>query len=84
MQVELSPENVAFLQSQVAAGRFDSGESALNAAIGLLKKRSELLAKIDRGIEQFNNGQYIELDEEGLEKFFNELFDIAGAQEPAK
>jgi Arc/MetJ-type ribon-helix-helix transcriptional regulator len=84
MQVELSPENVAFLQSQVAAGRFDSGDSALNAAVGLLKKRSELLAKIDRSVEQLDNGQCIELDEEGLEKFFNELFDIAGAQEPAK
>ena len=84
MQLEISPENAAFLQSQVAAGRFDSGESAVNAAIGLLKKRSELLAKIDRGVEQLNNGQYIELDEEGLEKFFNELFDIAGAKESAK
>ncbi|BBO31716.1 hypothetical protein [Lacipirellula parvula] len=78
MQLEISPENAAFLQSQVAAGRFQSPDAALEAAIALLKRRVELREHVLKGCDQLDRGEYIELDDEGLEKFFNELFNIAG------
>ena len=75
MQVELSPENVAFLQSQVALGSFKTPDAALDAAIDLLKRRSEIREHILKGCEQLDRGEYVEFaDDESLEKFFSSMF----------
>jgi len=84
MLPELTPDNAQFLQDQVATGQFASGDEAINAAVALLRRQAALRAKIERGIHQLDNGQYVDLDEEGLDRFFEELFAIAGAEGQAE
>lgn len=77
MQFDLSPENLQFLQDQVGAGEFATGTEALNAAVDALKRQADMRAKVRRGLQQLDNGQYVELDEEGMDHFFQDLFSIA-------
>jgi len=75
MQFQLSPENAAFLESQVALGSFKSPDAALEAAITLLKRRAELRDHVVKGCDQLDRGEYIEFaDDQSLEKFFSTLF----------
>jgi Arc/MetJ-type ribon-helix-helix transcriptional regulator len=80
MYADLSPDNAAFLERQVATGAFPSGGDALNAAVMLLRRRAEVLEKVQRGVKQLENGEYEEFDEEGLDRFFEELFAISESQ----
>ena len=77
MQFDISPENAQFLQDQVAAGQYANGAQAVNAAVEVLKRHTELRAKVQLGLRQLDEGQYVELDEEGMDQFFQELFAIA-------
>jgi Arc/MetJ-type ribon-helix-helix transcriptional regulator len=80
MYSDLSPDNAAFLESQVATGAFRSGGDALNAAVMLLRRRTEVMEKVQLGVKQLENGEYQEFDEEGLDRFFEELFNISESQ----
>jgi Arc/MetJ-type ribon-helix-helix transcriptional regulator len=73
MSAGLSPENESFIEQVVAAGVFPDRVHALDEAVALLKRRQEILAKIDRGTEQLANGDYVEFDDNGLRKFFDDL-----------
>ena len=77
MNVEISADSLAFLQSQVVAGRYASETEALNDAISLLRRTAALREKIQRGFRQLEEGDYIELDEEGMDEFFAQLLDNA-------
>ena len=75
MQFQISPENAAFLESQVSLGSFKSPDAAIGAAIDLLKRRAELREHVLKGCEQLDRGEYLEFaDDESLEKFFSTLF----------
>lgn len=79
MQFDISPENSQFLQEQLAIGSFKSPEAAVDAAIRLLRRRTEIRDHVLKGCDQLDRGEYLELDEEGLAAFFNSLFgDITG------
>jgi Arc/MetJ-type ribon-helix-helix transcriptional regulator len=80
MYADLSPNNAAFLESQVATGAFPPGGDALNAAVMLLRRRAEVLEKVQRGVRQLENGEYEEFDDKGLDRFFEELFAISDSQ----
>jgi Arc/MetJ-type ribon-helix-helix transcriptional regulator len=74
MQIDLSTGNAQFLQDQVAAGAFQSSDAAVEAAIGLLRRRTELLDKVRRSCDQMDRGEYVEFDEDALSAFFASLF----------
>lgn len=61
MQITLNAELEKFIQAQIATGRFNSINDAMNEAVKLLVDRErrleELRHKIDLGTEQINNGQ---------------------------
>jgi Arc/MetJ-type ribon-helix-helix transcriptional regulator len=76
----LTAENADFLRDQVAAGEFGNDSEAMNAAVALLRRRAALKAKLRRSAEQLENGDYIDLDDEGLDRFFDELFTKAGGE----
>ena len=80
MQVDLSSESEQFLREQVAGGVFKSHADAVEEAVRLLKFRAEVCAKVQRGCEQLDRGEYQEFDERGLAEFFNGLFkaNVAG------
>lgn len=77
MHADLTPDNAEFLENQVATGAFASGGEALNAAVRLLRFRAGVIEKVQRGMKQLDEGDYIEFDEQGLDQFFGELFSIA-------
>lgn len=74
MHVDISAGSAQFLQDQVASGSFQSPDAAVEAAIGLLRRHAEIRAKIQRGCDQLDRGEYIEFDDEGLTEFFAGLF----------
>ncbi len=69
----ITPENERFLNEQVAAGQFSTFVDALNAGIDLLKARQALIRRISISREQLDSGDFVELDDDGLTKFFDEL-----------
>ena len=46
---------------------------ALDEAVGLLKKRLDLLQHLDEGTRQLAGGDYTEYDEKGLREFFDDV-----------
>lgn len=73
MTSPVTPENLDFLTAQVAAGRFADNDEALNAAVALLKRQSELQSRLQQGVRQLDRGEFIELDDAGLDRYFSEL-----------
>ncbi len=73
MSTELSPENEQFLQQAIDSGVFANREQAMDEAVGLLKRRVELLQQIDEGLEQLRKGDYADYDEADLKAFFEEI-----------
>jgi putative addiction module CopG family antidote len=66
MNVSLTPELAKFIAEQVTAGRYDSPDAAVNAAVAKLKAEEDLLsedlddadvAAIEEGLAQLDAGQ---------------------------
>jgi Arc/MetJ-type ribon-helix-helix transcriptional regulator len=70
MSAGLSPDSESFIASEIALGAFESRDDAIEAGIALLKKRRELIEKLDEGHRQLEAGEYVEFDEDGLRQFF--------------
>jgi Arc/MetJ-type ribon-helix-helix transcriptional regulator len=73
MSGDISPENERFIQHAVETGLFQDRGSALDAAIVLLKRRTELLEHVDEGTRQLRAGQYSDYNDEQLRRFFDEV-----------
>jgi Arc/MetJ-type ribon-helix-helix transcriptional regulator len=73
MNTDLSPESEQFIQQVVAAGVFPDRGRALDEAVSLLKQRQELLAHVEEGTQQLRSGDFLEYDQEGLRRFFDEV-----------
>ena len=77
MKTNISPENELFIDQQVADGTFPNRQAALDAAVELLRQRSDTLARIDKRREQLDQGEFTEYDESSLKKRFNDLKSLA-------
>ena len=74
MTMNLSPDLVQFINDRVAAGSYPTEEAVLRAAFGLLEKREQLLARIDRGTEELRRGDSIKLEsDEDWDRFFEDI-----------
>jgi Arc/MetJ-type ribon-helix-helix transcriptional regulator len=73
MATELTPDNESFIQQEIAVGAFQTREDAIEAGVALLKKRRELIDRLAESRRQLDEGEYVEFDDEGLRKFFEEL-----------
>ncbi len=68
MDISLSPDNEKFIQNQVAAGIYNSLNEAINATISIAisqvidsKSQLDMLnAEIQRGIDDYNEGRYLD------------------------
>ncbi len=60
MQIEISPQNNEFIDRQVARGEFRDRRAALDAAVDLLRRRTDTLEKIDSGRQQLDAGEFNE------------------------
>ena len=73
MQIEISPQNNEFIDRQVARGEFRDRRAALDAAVDLLRRRTDTLEKIDNGRQQLDAGEFTEYDDESLKKRFDQI-----------
>ncbi len=73
MSSELSPDTESFIAGEIALGAYPSRQDALEAGVTLLRKRRELLEKLDEGQRQLDAGEYVDFDEDGLLLFFEGL-----------
>jgi len=74
MNIELPPDQQAFLADLVAAGRFSSVGEAVREGVGLLISREDLKRQIQVGIDQADRGEVIDHD-----TVFRRLRTLAGA-----
>jgi Arc/MetJ-type ribon-helix-helix transcriptional regulator len=64
MPVDISPENEQFIQQQIEAGVFRTRTDAIDSGVELLRRRTELLDRIDWGRRQLDQGDYHEYDDD--------------------
>ena len=81
MASDLSPDTESFIASEIALGAYPSRHDAIEAGIALLKKRRELLEKLDEGQRQIEAGEYVDFDEDGLRLFFEGLKERARSRQ---
>jgi Arc/MetJ-type ribon-helix-helix transcriptional regulator len=84
MSTDLSNDSEAFLGETVSRGFFPSRTAAREAAVELLRERQDLLAQIDVGRRQLEEGEYLEFDQAGLKQFFEGLKQRARDSSKAK
>jgi Arc/MetJ-type ribon-helix-helix transcriptional regulator len=77
MSADLSNDNDAYINDAIARGAFRDRNEALDAGVDMLRRRAQLLARIDEGRRQLDDGEYVEFDEAGLRQFFEQLKDRA-------
>ena len=77
MEVHLTPQQEAFLEQNVRAGRFNSKQEAIGRAVDLLEEHErameELRAAVDEGDEDFAQHHYAEYTDETLPQLAGEL-----------
>jgi len=73
MATDISPENEQFIEQEIQAGVFRTKSDALDAGIALLRRRKELLTRVDEGRRQLDEGDFRDYDEQSLANRFSEL-----------
>ncbi len=70
---DLSAENEAFVERALADGLFPTRGHVLNAGVDMLRKRQQLLAFVDEGRRQLDEGECTDYDDAELDALFVEL-----------
>jgi antitoxin ParD1/3/4 len=77
MTVEIPPELQQFIHQVIDNGSFKSETEVVGQALRLLQQRQqkieELRREIQPALDQLDRGEGIELDEEGLDAFFEDI-----------
>lgn len=77
MTVEIPPDLQQFVHQVIDNGSFKSETEVVGQALRLLQQRQqkieELRREIQPALDQLDRGEGIELDEEGLDAFFEEI-----------
>lgn len=87
VNISITPELDAFLQSRVQSGRYQTTSEVVREALRLLERqenerdeaRQELKAKLERGAAQVDRGELLEGD-----KVFDELREMIDERRQAK
>jgi antitoxin ParD1/3/4 len=84
VNISLTPELGAFLQSRVKSGRYQTTSEVVREALRLLEQQErkafdQLKAKLARGAAQAARGELLDGD-----KVFDELRDLIGKRRPVK
>jgi putative addiction module CopG family antidote len=72
MSVDIPPQFASFVQQSIASGRFESESAMLSEALKLLALRERERKLVEGALDEFDRGEYIELDDEGLRKFLED------------
>lgn len=73
MSTNLSSDSEAFIVEAVARGDYRDRADVLEAGVAMLRRHEQLLAMIDEGRRQLDEGDYVEFDDDGLKEFAEQL-----------
>jgi putative addiction module CopG family antidote len=77
MEVELSPEQQAFIKAGIEGGRYQSSEDAIQEALRQWEDRQRTLAQlqvlVDEGMEDLERGRYNDFTDETLPELFERI-----------
>lgn len=73
MSNELSPDTESFIADQIALGTFPTRSDVLEAGMGLLKKRQQLMDRLAESRRQLDSGESFVYDQDGLRQLFEQL-----------
>lgn len=73
MASHVSASNESFIADALARGLYKDRQEVLDSALELLRRKQELLDRIDLGIKQLEDGEYRKFDETGLLAFKEEI-----------
>ncbi len=76
----LSPDLETFIEQQVSIGTFKDRTQALEAGIDMLRQRQALIDRLTESRRQLDEGEFVEFDDEGLDRFFEVLLARAEAR----
>ena len=77
MPASIPPEIEQYVEQVVATGRYESAEQAVREAFRLLQEKDRrfesLRTDVKAGFDQLDRGEGIELDDDGLRDFFDDI-----------
>ncbi|NQU19759.1 MAG: type II toxin-antitoxin system ParD family antitoxin [Candidatus Nealsonbacteria bacterium] len=77
MSTSLPPEIQQYVEQVVATGRYESAEQVVREAFRLLQEQDRAFASLQtdvkKGFDQLERGEGIELDDQGLREFFDDV-----------
>lgn len=68
-----SPELLQLIEQELDSGRYATPGEVLLDAMKLLHERHAYDAEIQKGMDQFARGEFVEYDREGLKAMFDDL-----------
>ncbi len=77
MSSPLSPENEQFVAQAVAVGMYNDRDEVIDRAVGLLRRREQLICDVNNGIEQLERGEGVPLDIEQIKSAVRRRFETA-------
>jgi antitoxin ParD1/3/4 len=81
MNVSLTPQLEKFVQEKVESGLYNSASEVIREALRLLEEKDrfrqirmeELKKQVSEGVDALDRGDYIELDEDGLNHYMENV-----------
>lgn len=73
MSTDLSPENEQFIEQEIATGVFRDRDEVLNAGVEFLRQRKSLLARLDEGRRQLDQGESSDYDTQGIGEYLDDV-----------
>jgi Arc/MetJ-type ribon-helix-helix transcriptional regulator len=73
MTTVITPENEQFIEQEIASGAYCDRHDAVNAGLDLLRKRKQLIARLEASRRQLDNGEFTDFDGPSLRAWFSDL-----------
>jgi putative addiction module CopG family antidote len=73
MSVDIPVQFIPFVQRSIASGRFESESAMLTEALKLLALQENERKLVEEGLDELERGNYLEFDDAGLARFFEDV-----------
>jgi putative addiction module CopG family antidote len=73
MSVDIPAQFLPFVQQSIASGRFESESAMLTEALKLLAQQEKERKMVEEGLDELERGDYLEFDDAGLARFFEDV-----------
>jgi Arc/MetJ-type ribon-helix-helix transcriptional regulator len=84
MSIDIPAEFLPYVRDVIASGQYPSESALVGEALKLLRERDRDRKLVEEGLNELDRGEYLEFDEEGLQRFLDnaqrEAFDELRAE----